>query len=389
MNIKRQMWENIQSRDDFAFCSSAAIQRDKFKRFARKFINARTYGQAERFARQLMNFVLFQHEKNVIVGPVLDSLNNFELYSEYEYRRQRLHFTHMANVFLLGLYLYHNSSIVRRAVDREMESTTSENELDIDGMIYRWRYSSQSVYGEFLYRWRLASLSHDLGHGISLSHNDEARIREYLEEISTSIVPEINTLEDLWLSHYRENLLDKLDNAIPELSLTDYMTYQYGNPLERGVYYDHGIISSLIFLRLMYEEYERRRPSPISHFGSTRVIWHRSFLDTSLLQSAVAIALHNIERYEEALEEVATDVRIFNLESRALSYLLKAADTLQEWDKPQAREETLTEELEPTTMLISFINDRIVIRNFPPEKVDGALRIFERFSLPNDLIRFA
>ena len=386
MDVKEQIWENIQNTENFAFYSSAAIQREKFKRFAEKFLNARSYGESERFARQLMNFVLYQHEKNVVVGPVLESLNNFELYGEYEYRRQRLHFTHLANVFLLGLYLYHNSSIIKRAVDREMKSTTSENDLEIGGEIYRWRYSSQSIYGEFLYRWRLTSLSHDLGYGISLSQNDVTRIREYLDEISTFLVPEIKTLEDLWYFKYRD-LRDKLDSSIPEISLTDYMMHQSSNP-RHSVYYDHGIISSLIFLRLMYEEYARHRRCPISYVGSTKVIWHESFLDTSILQSAIATALHNIEQHEEALREAATDIGIFNLERRSLSYLLKAADALQEWDKPPAREEILTEDLEPTRMQISFIHDKIVIQNFPREKVDGARRMFERFALPHDLIRF-
>jgi hypothetical protein len=124
-----------------------------------------------------MNYILYQHDKNCVVGPVIEFLNNFELYGEYEYKYQRLHFTHQANVFLLGLYLYHTVPDIKNAIDLEMERTTSDQEITINQLSENWRYSGRTQYGEFLYRWRLASLSHDLGYGISLSGSDETKIK--------------------------------------------------------------------------------------------------------------------------------------------------------------------------------------------------------------------
>lgn len=388
MNITKQIQKAIQDNEYFAFSFSAGVQREKFRGLANKFLSAKTYGESERFARRLMNFVLYQHEKDCVVGPVLESLNNFELYGEYDYRQQRLHFNHLANVFLLGLYLYHNAPGIKHAIDHEMELTTSEQEVIVDDVSRNWRYSGgQNGYGEFLYRWRLASLSHDLGYGISLSGNDKTKIKEYLEEISTFLITDIESLEDLW--HFEgKDLRNQLDSSIPEISIENYMMYQYGNPFKSSVYYDHGLISSLIFLRLINEEYARHRYNPISYVGSTRIIWHESFLTGSILQAAVAIALHNLNQHEEALRKAAKETHIFDLKKRPLSWLLKVSDTLQEWDKPMADEDIMAKDLKSTDIQISLSNDRIVVKNFPKGKLDKAKGIIEHYTNPPNLIKF-
>ncbi|MCJ7497562.1 MAG: hypothetical protein MUO78_05455 [candidate division Zixibacteria bacterium] len=267
INIKEQIQESINSKEHFAFNSSAQIQKEKFKKLTNKFLTAKTYGESERTARRLMNFIIYQHDKATAVGPVLESLNNFELYEKYDYGQQRLHFFHQANVFLLGLFLYHSVPIINSKIDHEMELTTKDIEVDGTEM----HYSGQTPFGEFLYRWRLVSLSHDLGYGISLSGNDETMIKEYLEGISTFLITDIRNLEDLWHFEYSD-LLCQLDSQIAEISLRDYIKYQKNNPFKGSVYYDHGLISSLIFLRLMNEEYARHRCNQVSRVGSTKII---------------------------------------------------------------------------------------------------------------------
>jgi hypothetical protein len=321
------------------------------------------------------------------VGPVLEFLNNFELYGEYEYKHQRLHFTHQANVFLLGLYLYHTVPDIKKAIYKEMESTTLDKEIVNGHLRHRWRYSGATEYGEFLYRWRLASLSHDLGYGISLSRNDKPKIKECLDEISIFLINDIKNLEDLW--HFEDkNLLEQLDSAISDISVSSYMKYQYDNPFKDSVYYDHGLISSLIFLRLMNEEYARHRYNPVSYVESTTIIWHESFLVGSILQTAIAIALHNLDQHKEALQKVGTGGYIFDLEQNPLSWLLKVSDTLQEWDKPPADEEIMAKKIKPTDICISFSNNKIVVKNFPAEKLDKAKETFEHYTNPPDLIEF-
>ena len=248
-NIKNQIQKAIYIDFDFA-----GIHGEKFGYFANKFINATTYGESERFARQFINFILRQHGKG-FVGPALESLNNYELYGEYEYGKQRLHFTHQVNVFLLGLFLYHKVPIIREKMDEEIDLTTSEIEIDINHHSEQYRYSSNSKLDEFFYRWKLASLSHDIGYGISLSGNNNDKIKDNLEDF---FFTNISNLNNLWLFEGK-NLLSQLDSSISEISIKKYMLNQHNNPFKGSVYYDHGLISSLIFLRLMNQEYASHR----------------------------------------------------------------------------------------------------------------------------------
>jgi hypothetical protein len=380
MNIKKQIIELIERNKDFAFSSSASTQREEFKRLAIKFLSAGPYEESEKHARSLMDFILHQHEKNCVVGPVLESLNNFELYGKYEYKKQRLHFIHLANVFLLGLYLYHTVSIIKSKIDHEMESTTSEQEIVVDCWRENWRYSGGSEFGEFLYRWRLASLSHDIGYGVSLTRNDKTKIGEYLK----GLVSDINVLEDLWHSKSKD-LRDQLDSSIPEVSLKDYMDYQYENPFKDVVHYDHGLISSLILLRLMNEEYAKHEKNQVTHVNSTDIIWHESFLSGSILQAAIAIALHNLDQDEDALQQAGTNRCIFDLEKRPLAWLLKIADILQEWDRPMAAGGIMAGRIEPVKTQIS---NRIIVKDFPGNKLNNAVETIRKYTNPPDLIRF-
>lgn len=387
MNIKEQIQEANNSNENFAFSSSAQIQREKFKNLTNRFLTAKTYGESERTARRLMNFILYQHDKATAVGPVLESLNNFELFGEYNYGQQRLHFSHQAYVFLLGLFLYHSVPIIKNYIDNEMELTTKDMKVDGTNM----RYSGQTKFGEFLYRWRLASLSHDLGYGISLSDNDETKIKEYLEEISTFLITDIKSLEDLWC--FEDNdLLCQLDSQIAEISLRDYIEYQKNNPFKGSVsvYYDHGLISSLIFLRLMNEEYARHRHrcNQVSRVGFTKIIWHESFLSGSILQTAIVIALHNLDQHKDALQQTGKTNRIFNLEAHPLTWLLKICDILQEWDKPIAKEETMTKKIEHTDIQVLKSQDKIVVKNFPKEKLEKVNGIIKNYTDPPDIIKF-
>ncbi|MEP0828367.1 MAG: hypothetical protein HRF51_07565, partial [bacterium] len=85
MNIKEMIKASIQSIRNFAFGSLSSNQSEKFIYYAQRFLEARTFGEAERKARQFMTFILYQHEKNTVVGQVLESMNNFELYEVYSY----------------------------------------------------------------------------------------------------------------------------------------------------------------------------------------------------------------------------------------------------------------------------------------------------------------
>lgn len=370
LNIKKQILEYIRITPRFAF-TNPLFAPSKFLRLVETFFSATTIGQSERYARRLMNFILAQHEKSASIGAVLEPLNNAELYSEYKYRKQRLHFTHLANVLLLGLYIYHNFPPIKEAIIREMQVTTQWRELKLPCERLCYRYSGGNEYGEFLFRWKLASLSHDVGYGISLAGNNEGAIRDYLLDISAFLFGDIDTLPDLFLYNGKD-LLMVLDDSMHELSIREYMEYQLDNPFPDSVHRDHGIISSLILLRVLHEEYAKHELTPVTTANYSQIIWHESFLETSILQSAIAISFHNLNQHEDALRIVSENSKIFNIENRPLCWLLKVADTLQEWDKPLASEST-DEELDPVTFSIHFQADQIVIRNMNDKDRDSII----------------
>jgi len=373
-HIKGQIKATITINSEFA----GNINQKIFFRFLDAFLDANTYGESEHFARRLINLVHRQHDKGFF-GPTLESLNNFEFYENYEYKKQRLHFIHQVNVFLLGLFLYHNVPFIREKIGNEMNETRSDRSHDLEdkGFIY-------NTYNEFLYRWRLASLSHDIGYGISLSGNDEQQIKDLLEDVLSI---KIQNLDDLWKFN-NKNLLSQLDSSISEISIKQYMQNQCDNPFKSTVYYDHGIISSLIFLRLLNQEYANHRNNKITYVGSSKIVWDEYFLKGSILQAAVAIALHNLDQNSVLFQEIANNQQIFNLEERPLSWLLKVSDILQEWDKPKADERIMCKKIKPINMQIFFKNNKIVVKNFPKKKLDDVKKVIMNYSTPSDLINF-
>lgn len=385
LNIKKQILEYIRNVPRFAF-TNPLIAQVKFVRLVETFFSATTIGQSERYARRLMNFILAQHEKAASIGAVLEPLNNVELYANYEYRKQRLHFTHLANVLLLGLYIYHNYQPIRDAIIREMQETTQWRELEFPCERLCYRYSGGDEFGEFLFRWKLAALSHDVGYGISPAGNNEEAVRDYLLDISAFLHGDIDTLTDLF-QYDGKDLLRVLDDSIHELSIREYMVYQLNNPFNDSVYRDHGIISSLILLRVLHEEYAKHELTPVTTSNYSRIIWHNSFLETSIMQSAIAISFHNLNQHEEALNTVSDNYNIFNIENRPLCWLLKVADTLQEWDKPLAIVST-DEELDPVKFSIHFQTDQIVIRNMNEDDRESICRLLDNNFTYSGLLSF-
>ncbi|KKK98296.1 hypothetical protein LCGC14_2644180 [marine sediment metagenome] len=74
----------------------------------------------ERYGRLLMLNAFKQHGKSEEIGPMLDVLNNYEFHFNYRFKsKQSVHFSHLANVFLLGLYLYHNNSKIKEYFEIE------------------------------------------------------------------------------------------------------------------------------------------------------------------------------------------------------------------------------------------------------------------------------
>lgn len=382
LNIKDQILECLSSHtqhrehETFAFCGWVPETKE-FEYLVTSFLKSKTYIEAERRGRRLMHFILTHHDKLETLAPVIDDLNLLELYWEHNYAKQRLHFCHLVNVYLLGLYIYHNFKPLREQMDAEMQRTTPLIEKPHYGS---FRFSGGSEYGEFLYRWRMAALCHDLGTGIQLCLGKKDEIARCLEQMPFN--ENISSVDELWKLDNKD-LVKELDSALSEVDLSKYIAYQDVHPFQGTVHHDHGIMSALIFLRLMHEEYARHSKDFISHTRFGTVVWYPEILSNSILQIATVMAMHNLEKHSEALEQCAKNVRIFDMQQRPLSWLLKITDLLQEWDKPFAKEEMNA--LPVTNMALRFSDSEISVK-FPKEKRDTVLNVLRQYTTPNNAV---
>jgi hypothetical protein len=322
------------------------------------------------------------HDKMPMLLPTVGRLNNEELFGAYHYRGRRLHYCHQAYVFLLGLLIYHNFEPLRKAMTEEMRETTIELECS-DGSFFR--YSGGSEYGEFLYRWRLASLCHDMGTGIQLSDGKQSQIARNLAGLP--FLERINSIEQLRAFGERD-LLSDIEKASGAVKLSEYMEYQSLNPYPANVHHDHAIVSGLIFLRLMYEAYAKHRDNQISiNMEGMRVFWGPEILAHSIVQIAKAISMHNIDNYPEAFGKFSAEARVFDMYHSPLVWLLKIADILQEWDKPNAGEEQKVKSID-TQIELAFAATKITVKGFPGDRIDKAVNAVRSFTFPVNAISF-
>lgn len=326
-----------------------------------EFYTSKTYGEANSNSKLLLQFFLNFHEKNTVVGPCFEVLNRTESYKDI-FEKQRLHTIHTLNVFFLGLLLYHKNPLIRKYIDLEIEKTTSERELRLNGNRITWRYSGGSIFSEFLYRWRLCALPHDVGYPISLAENDNDKIESILKSISIVQSKNINSMNSL-INDSEENLLDVFDSSLSFIKLKDYFTYQISHPLFEKVYYDHGIISALLIFNLLRKEYANHSSTPVTFNGSTKIVWNKSFINNSILHSARAIACHNLDQDAIAYKRFKTVDNIYNIEESPLIWLLKVSDILQEWDKPNSQTDFEKKEIEATNIKVEFNNDSVTFWN--------------------------
>lgn len=355
MKIKEQIITKIKSIRDFALADAGENDIGEFKEKALFFLNAKTYGDASDKAESLMNFALDIHGKTEAMGPIITSMKNFELNGRYSYEKQRTHYLHSTNNYLLGLYLYHGCSIIKKAIHNEMRRTSEKKKIRYKGEVSNWQYSGGSVEGEFFYRWRLCSLCHDIGYPISLSTN-EKDINTYLLE---SGINNLNNLKCRKLLPNNEALLEAF------LDLKTYMDEKENNPGPGKEKYDHGIMGGLIFFYKM-DKLFLEKPT-VEYKNGGKIIWDRVVFNTSLKEVANAVAMHNLEMHEAALKKSLLkpfDCKIFDIDKNALSWLLKVTDMLQEWDKPKALDYDEKKHIPEQDIEIEMTPEEIIVTGF-------------------------
>lgn len=300
----------------------------EFKTKIMAFLHANNFQNAEMYAKELKRHIFSLHAKQGGFEGALKDLYSYE--NNLNASWQRLHFVHQVNVFLLGHYLYDLVPPIRTAINDEMKRTSG-------GFL-----SDGNETGEFLFRWRMATIVHDLGYAISVSQ-EAGCLHEELETFTHVPGRQFDNVEDIYVFKGRDEDKDLLKQVsaltsrrmgISLCAVVDFL--KDNNPYQgTAPFYDHGILSSVIFLQLINDLYDKHsnKGTPIIVAGR-ELVWNKTFLDGVFPEIAMAVALHNLDAkgYEGA--EINLE-RYYALKNRPFAWLLKISDMLQEWDKPK------------------------------------------------------
>lgn len=258
-------------------------------------------------------------------------------------KKQRDHFIHSVNVFLLGLAIYESNSAFR--------SVFLSSVYDVE----RYTARKSTPREEFFFRWGLAALCHDIGYPIEIITNQVNDFINFTSCIGCNI-PRINARVEY----------DRFDlvNAIPESTPKRAFISKYYNAYDTCVYIDLlrpvDLLAHKLHLALGVNltTVKERLDSYIADSGRTGRVDHGFFsaiimlkwfgyliqrdggdpdeFYLPILDVASAILLHNF--YNIALVKNTSRPNAFSLgpldaSKSPISYLLMLCDELQEWNR--------------------------------------------------------
>ena len=287
-------------------------------------------------ARYLFNgffdvYRLNYHDDKAVVD-LLDLLRGFEENAGRLSAKQRDHYVHSANVFVLGLCIYSQNSRFRRAFEKRCSASG-----------YRKHFPSSEE--EFLFSWGIASLLHDIGYPVEITHWQLLQFVKFVaEEQALAIHPFIS-----YLDFGKLNSIDIIQQKSPEahhdavseesqrhLRPTDLMAARISElvdvaenqiddtvngfleTMQSAGFVDHGFYSALIVLKW---------------YGETLIPDKSSLFFSQIVEAATAIFLHNA--YRNVLQQEPYSKGKLHVQSFPLAYLLILCDESQEWSREQ------------------------------------------------------
>ena len=284
-------------------------------------------------------------EPNTLLNLV-DLMKKYEEMTGELINRQRDHFIHSVNVFVLGLAIYAKNENYRMI----FRDYILENEF------YKKYYKTPDMefsHEEFLYRWGIASLFHDIGYPfeiigkqidkviedgintISVNYDIDAHV-DYRDFHEFNAIVKIHPYDyaDVFRSRYEEtkvlDLFKPTDIMAHKISmdfgfdkvqfkrlikhLSSFIKYMNDNG-----FVDHGYFSAILVLNSygkLIQQYAKK---------------DKDFFFYPIVDSATAILLHNY--YNKTLQGNLFNLGKMDPSSSPISYLLIFCDELQEWNR--------------------------------------------------------
>ena len=302
-------------------------------------------------------------ESNTLV-KLVNMMKDYEDHTGKLIEKQRDHFIHSVNVFVLGLAIYSQNVNYQDIFEDYIERSPYEKYYKIGDELSR---------EEFLYRWGIAALFHDIGYPVEIIGNQLAK---FVNDGSQSISSKYKVNTAVNFRNFNElNTIVKVDPNFPEIYRQDYpetnfinlykptdiMAHQIFTDLYVGEdikaiehfdelsgdlkklifhlnnfidymaennFIDHGFFSSIFVLNsyaaLMQKYYNDKEKEKYAYFFYP------------VVNSATSILLHNY--YRGTLNKDESKSNEFNLDAmdasqNPLAFLLIFCDELQEWNR--------------------------------------------------------
>lgn len=293
----------------------------------RDFLQSPTKERAYVVYKTFFDIYRFHMETNRSFLDLLDLLRGYEEKTGSFTDKQRDHYVHSVNVFLLGICFFTSNVKIQAAFKKRY----LENKKAV-------LYSTANE--EFLYEWGITSLFHDIGYPVELIQNQAKNFVGFVanEQIKPYLsFQRFNQFDNIETEH---NLLDPFSQELQtagcdpfrptdilgfviskQLGLDCVVTKQTVNrfleTMQTNGFVDHGFYSALIVLKWYGE---LLIPNEIvGHFYSC------------IAECATAIFLHNA--YKNVIRKAPFNRNQLQVEDFPLAFLLILCDEAQEWNR--------------------------------------------------------
>jgi len=280
--------------------------------------------------------ITLEGESNPFID-LLDVLLSYEERAATLIDKQRDHYVHSVNVFILGLSIYSQNATFRAAFDG----------TNLDKSEYPHSYDTK--HEEFFYRWGIASLFHDVGYPVEIIGKQLNKFISFATEVDQqgevkthlefddftqfNSIAEILPKGDFTRSYCEKypvcdalNMLNPNDLLAHKLHLSlgvdlqEIKTALDGFPQVMAAhgFIDHGYYSAIIVLRWYGYLIQSCGYKPEYFFYP-------------ILDSASAILLHNY--YKNVLLKAPFNKDPLSPNEHPIAFLLILCDELQEWNR--------------------------------------------------------
>lgn len=270
---------------------------------------------------------------------LLDTLRDYEERAATLIEKQRDHFVHSVNVFILGLAVYAGNSNYRKAFQKAAMDPVKYPE------------NLPSAGEEFFFRWGLAALFHDVGYPVEIISNQMSRFLRFvtdadqdrsLGEVKAHLefenfrrfnsVAEVVPKKAFTRAYYDEHdsavyidLLQPIDLLAQRIHQTldiDIVPIKnkldlYHAEMAKHGFVDHGYYSAIIVLKWYGYLIQTTEQEPLRFFHA-------------IVDSACAILLHNY--FSRTLVD-AFHLPPMEPEKNPIAYLLMFCDEMQDWNR--------------------------------------------------------